>query len=582
MEVQLQSVLLQQDNICGITDMYYHDAFGRLTFNGYFNLIYIAKRKKYTNLTGITLKIRLRGFKKLILMHDKDDIQEIELDGENEKEYVVPFPYDKYDDGVFAFALIVEDRLKWVLEGMYWGEVDEKSFRKVNIGIDICTYKREGYVFQNLRRLFENIFTQPELEVSHHSHIFLIDNGRSLCNGRRVNELAAKMKDKIDIIQNMNAGGAGGFTRGMIEIMNRKEKEGYSHVLLMDDDAIIQPDLLVRLYGFLTVLKEEWKDMTVGGTLLRQENQRYSFSAGEWWEKGKTTPNQYYNFDLTYYESGVDHFVLEAANEHKLYSGWWCCCYSLNVVREDNLPFQFFVHHDDIEYGIRNRDVGITFLNGICVWHRDVRGAMPGIMSYYDMRNFLIEMVLQKNSLFLIMKHTIRKMAGMLLRYRYKDTKLTCEGVLDFLKGPKWIWELNPEEMNTELAKLADKLSYIDEFREGPVPLVKAGDPIKDYQKHDEVVIWDKQSERAILVKKDLIQTIICMGYILEALCCLLFKYRKAAKEYRRDIGKYTTKEAWEKYLGLGENVREKEELKAEPKTERKVKQKEEWKAKWK
>ena len=68
------------------------------------------------------------------------------------------------------------------------------------------------------------------------------------------------------------------------------------------------------------------------------------------------------------------------------------------------------------------------------------------------------------------------------------------------------------------------------------------------------------------------------MGYILEALCCLLFKYRKAAKEYRRDIGKYTTKEAWEKYLGLGENVREKEE----PKTERKVKQKEELKAKWK
>ena len=96
----------------------------------------------------------------------------------------------------------------------------------------------------------------------------------------------------------------------------------------------------------------------------------------------------------------------------------------------------------------------------------------------------------------------------MLFRYRYKDTKLTCEGVLDFLKGPKWIWELNPEEMNTELAKLADKLSYIDEFREGPVPLVKAGDPIKDYQKHDEVVIWDKQSERAILVKKDLIQRI--------------------------------------------------------------------------
>ena len=40
MEVQLQSVLIPQDGICGITDMYYHDAFGRLTFDGYFNLIY--------------------------------------------------------------------------------------------------------------------------------------------------------------------------------------------------------------------------------------------------------------------------------------------------------------------------------------------------------------------------------------------------------------------------------------------------------------------------------------------------------------------------------------------------------------
>ena len=67
MEVQLQSVLVPQDGICGITDMYYHDAFGRLTFDGYFNLIYIAKRKKYTNLSKIMLKIRLRGFKKLIL-----------------------------------------------------------------------------------------------------------------------------------------------------------------------------------------------------------------------------------------------------------------------------------------------------------------------------------------------------------------------------------------------------------------------------------------------------------------------------------------------------------------------------------
>ena len=69
------------------------------------------------------------------------------------------------------------------------------------------------------------------------------------------------------------------------------------------------------------------------------------------------------------------------------------------------------------------------------------------------------------------------------------------------------------------------------------------------------------------------------MGYILEALCCLLFKYRKAVKEYRRDIGKYTTKEAWEKYLGLDENEREgriegRTERRTESKTERRMESK--------
>ena len=551
MEVQLQSVLVPQDGICGITDMYYHDAFGRLTFDGYFNLIYIAKRKRYTNLSKIMLKIRLRGFKKLILMHNQKDIQEIELDGENEKEYVIPFPYDQYDDGVFAFALIVENRLNWVLEGMFWGEIEDSACRKVNIGIDICTYRREGYISRNLQRWYQHIFSNPGLEVSHHSHIFVIDNGRTLESNEQVKEIVKILSEKemLDIIPNRNVGASGGFTRGMMEILNRKEKDGYSHVLLMEDDAVIQPDLLVRLYGFLTVLKEEWKDMTVGGMLLRLEKQEYSFSAGQWWEKGKNTPNQYYNFNLTYYESGADSFVLEPANEHKLYSGWWCCCYSLNTVREDNLPFPFFLCHDDIEYGIRNRDAGITFLNGICVWHRDIRTAMPEVMPYYDMRNLLVEIVLQDHSFMEALNHTVCKMAGTLFRYRYKDVKLICKGVKDFLKGPEWLWKLDPEEMNARLYKEAEKLTYIDEYRGGNIPLVKPWDPVSNYLKHEAVVIWDKRTERAVLVKRNFVQFMICMGHMLGTLFCLLVGYGKTARKYRKNIGKYTTKEAWEKYL---------------------------------
>ena len=120
----------------------------------------------------MVLKIRLKGFDKFILLHDHEEIQQIELDEENEREYIIPFPYDKYDEGVFAFALVFEKQRGCLIEGMFWGEIEEPLFREVNIGIDICTYKREKDVLCNLQRLQQNIFFHQELEISHHSLYF--------------------------------------------------------------------------------------------------------------------------------------------------------------------------------------------------------------------------------------------------------------------------------------------------------------------------------------------------------------------------------------------------------------------------
>ena len=125
MDVQLQSVLLPQEGICDIKELYYHEEKQRIIFDGYFNLIYIEKRKKYTNIQKLVLKIRLKGFDKFILLHDHEEIQQIELDEENEREYIIPFPYDKYDEGVFAFALVFEKQRGCLIEGMFWGEIEE-------------------------------------------------------------------------------------------------------------------------------------------------------------------------------------------------------------------------------------------------------------------------------------------------------------------------------------------------------------------------------------------------------------------------------------------------------------------------
>lgn len=551
MDVQLQSVLLPQEGICDIKELYYHEEKQRIIFDGYFNLIYIEKRKKYTNIQKLVLKIRLNGFDKFILLHDHEEIQQIELDEENEREYIIPFPYDKYDEGVFAFALVFEKQRGCLIEGMFWGEIEEPLFREVNIGIDICTYKREKDVLCNLQRLQENIFSRRDLEISCHSHIFLIDNGKTLNENEEIQGIADNLKDKLNIIPNMNAGGSGGFTRGMIEILNRKEKDRYTHVLLMDDDAVVQPDMMVRLYGFLTTLKEEWKRITVGGMLFRLEDPKFLFCAGEWWKDGSTAVNPFYNKDMSDYENAAAAYLIVPAKEQELYSGWWCCCYSLETVREDNLPFPFFVHHDDIEYGIRNKDAGITFLNGVNVWHRNVITSMPRVMTYYDVRNLLIEMVLQKNPRKTAMKGMIRRMAGLLLRYRYKDVKLACIAIQDFLRGPMWVYQLKPESLHQSLLGQAEKLVLVERHEAKNIKRLKPGDAVSAYLRNRKVLTWDPETGRAVLLERKWKEILGCSCIMLKSLFRIQYEYDKIAGEYRKNIKKITTKEAWENYLGL-------------------------------
>ena len=72
---------------------------------------------------------------------------------------------------------------------------------------------------------------------------------------KAVQLIVRECNDKVTVVPNMNAGGAGGFSRGMIEILKKRDLEDFTHILLMDDDAIVEPDLLVRIYGFLSTIK---------------------------------------------------------------------------------------------------------------------------------------------------------------------------------------------------------------------------------------------------------------------------------------------------------------------------------------
>lgn len=59
-----------------------------------------------------------------------------------------------------------------------------------------------------------------------------------------------------------------------------------THVLLMDDDIVIEPEALVKTYTLLTLLKDTYIDTFIGGAMLRLDRQYIQVESGAVWDAG--------------------------------------------------------------------------------------------------------------------------------------------------------------------------------------------------------------------------------------------------------------------------------------------------------
>ena len=91
----------------------------------------------------------------------------------------------------------------------------------------------------------------------------VVDNGRTLDTEKYNSEY-------VHIYPNQNVGGAGGFTRGIIESMDAEKKP--THIILMDDDVKILPESLIRTYSLLAIMKDEYDSHFISGAMLFMEH----------------------------------------------------------------------------------------------------------------------------------------------------------------------------------------------------------------------------------------------------------------------------------------------------------------------
>ncbi|MBW4644538.1 MAG: glycosyltransferase [Goleter apudmare HA4340-LM2] len=459
--VKLQNIILPNLDICTTEELFlrlnpqcllnYEDNSvelkdgGFISFDTYFNSFSIQKWQEHTKVKSIGINLYLQGKFQVKLLN----IDNCTYPPKIISQKLVHNPhldevtlFDNVDikgyQGLFYIELRALQRNCLFKGGYFYTDLFnlEKSLDK-KLAIVICTYKRESYVIKNIRLLEKHLLSEPESEKEF--EIFIIDNGRTLDNFH---------SSQIHVIPNKNAGGSGGYTRGIIEVLERKSN--FSHIIFMDDDVIIYPEIFTRIYNFQSLANNQ--DLCIGGSMLRLDTKYMQHENGAIWNQEviRLKPD----LDLR----DINHVLFNEIEEYISYNGWWLFCFPTQIIDEYKLPYPFFIKMDDMELPMRLKCKIIT-LNGVCVWHEALENKYSPMMNYYLRRNELIFNVITDDDFneLKVIKRFVKFTLREAFCYRYKSAKITLEAVADFLKGPYYLKTLDPEKKNLEVLSMGEK-----------------------------------------------------------------------------------------------------------------------------
>lgn len=481
-EYKLQNVLLQDDQRTHDYESMYvrtrspllfnpdgsmtMPAYSQYRFDTYFGGCSTKKWHRYASVSNFKLRLRVKGIFDVRLTYFINDmeyniaarntcaIDTIDTKGEIE---TVEFAYP---DDIALSSDMVAFELTSLADGVFYEacyvcDVDEKAIRDVELNIITPTFKKEDFVRANVK-LFEKLLDSNE-PIADHLTVTIIDNGRTLG--------AAPLSEnpRIKKFDNPNYGGAGGFSRGMIEALRAESKP--THLLVMDDDVSVSPESFVRTYNLLRIVNDEYKDAFLSGAMISMQLQDHQVEdVGNIFDDGTFGAVKSFERCL----SDVNHVVSNEAcryNHNRQYAAFWYCCFPMSVVEQQGLCMPFFVRGDDAEFGLRKED-GRKFMtmNGICVWHMSFGKSKFNMFNecYLAIRNMLIIRAINAQcsdvDIYGLFRHEIETE---LRKFNYDYAELMCDGVEDYLKGPEWLAEQDPEAL---LKEKTAKKPQMEEF----------------------------------------------------------------------------------------------------------------------
>lgn len=557
-------------------------------FASYFNCLQVNNWKTKTYATSFKLKLQFKGKGTIEFTEYYRNSKNInrnvlleQLVESNEKtEIIIDIPDSSKD--LVSFSITALEDFS-IYSASYLAEVPENKIQNVKISLVSTTFKKEAYIKKNIQLLKDYVFCDNS-DIKNNIFVHIIDNGRTL-------EPSEFNCENLKVYPNANVGGAGGFTRGMIEALSLKDKP--THVLLMDDDVLIMPESLFRTYYLLRIVKDEYKDNFVSGAMFDYDlrEKQYEDIGYVHKEDGSYGPLKD-RIDMYGIHELLLNEEMSKRNQNDSYAGWWYCCIPTHMIEKNGLPLPVFIRGDDVEFSLRNNAKFLT-MNGICIWHVGFAGKFNAAMELYQVhRN---SFVIQATSGICQDVDFLKRLKTLfwkeLTRFAYNNAEQILDSIDDFMKGPEFLKTLNGEQCLKEHSAKNDKLIPISEFpasynisKNDPYSYKKLnliqkawyvitinGHLLPNFLLHNwpEVIAFDwffvpgKNFMRKRLIALNPNDNTACLREINRKRCfSLISRYRKTMNNYKKNhvqveqdyknqFNNITSEKFWKEYLGI-------------------------------
>jgi galactofuranosylgalactofuranosylrhamnosyl-N-acetylglucosaminyl-diphospho-decaprenol beta-1,5/1,6-galactofuranosyltransferase len=410
----------------------------RLTFGTYFNAFPASYWRRWTDYTSVRLRVRVRGQGTVSVYRStaKGHVQRAESEpfesaDVHTSEFDLPLkPF--IDGGWYWFDIEAGEREAVLVEAVWAFETDRLTAGKTSIGI--TTFNRPEFCVDQL----VNLSNEPEvldlLDV-----IYVVDQGtQKVADHELYPEAAAALGPKLQLIDQGNLGGSGGFSRAMNEATTKGDAD---YVLLLDDDVVCEPEGILRAVAFADLAKDP---TIVGGQMFSLYDRSVMHAYGEtvakyrwFWGAAPHTKHGHNFATKSLRNTGWLHRRIDVD-----YNGWWMCLIPTKVIREIGLSLPMFIKWDDAEFGLRAREAGYptVTLPGVAVWHVPWHEKDDTIdwQAYFHRRNRIVAALLHSpyDRGGRLIRESFETQIKHLLSMQYSPAEMGLMAIEDILEGP--------------------------------------------------------------------------------------------------------------------------------------------------